>query len=110
MLVRYSVESDWVWALVQEEGLDTVDANRALGLPDDCREYSSVRNILQNLGIRSIRLMVSPTSIPSLKISLDCCFFLSISHLSSYIVSPVAWEKCGNYTGSLSHLKSYSKE
>ena len=46
--------------MVQEEGLDTVDANRALGLPDDCREYSSVRNILQNLGIRSIRLMVSP--------------------------------------------------
>lgn len=45
--------------VVQEEGLDTVDANRALGLPDDCREYSSVRNILQNLGIRSIRLMVS---------------------------------------------------
>lgn len=43
---------------LQEEGLDTVDANRALGLPDDCREYSSVRNILTDLGIRSIRLMV----------------------------------------------------
>ena len=43
---------------VQEEGLDTVDANRALGLPDDCREYSSVRNILSDLGIKSIRLMV----------------------------------------------------
>ena len=42
----------------QEEGLDTVDANRALGLPDDCREYSSVRNILADLRIRSIRLMV----------------------------------------------------
>ena len=42
----------------QEEGLDTVDANRALGLPDDCREYSSVRNILADLGISSIRLMV----------------------------------------------------
>ena len=43
---------------LQEEGLDTVDANRALGLPDDCREYTSVRNILADLGIRSIRLMV----------------------------------------------------
>lgn len=43
---------------MQEEGLDTVDANRALGLPDDCREYSSVRNILKDLGIKSIRLMV----------------------------------------------------
>jgi hypothetical protein len=27
---------------LQEKGLDTVDANRALGLPDDCREYSAV--------------------------------------------------------------------
>lgn len=43
---------------LQEEGLDTVDANRALGLPDDCREYSSVKNILNDLGIKSIRLMV----------------------------------------------------
>ena len=47
---------------LQEEGLDTVDANRALGLPDDCREYSSVRNILSDLDIKSIRLMVSPPS------------------------------------------------
>lgn len=44
----------------QEQGLDTVDANRALGLPDDCREYTSVRNILRDLGIKSIRLIVSP--------------------------------------------------
>lgn len=43
---------------LQEQGLDTVDANRALGLPDDCREYSSVKNILCDLGIRSIRLVV----------------------------------------------------
>ena len=43
---------------MQEEGLDTVDANRALGLPDDCREYSSVKNILKDLRIKSIRLMV----------------------------------------------------
>lgn len=42
----------------QEKGLDTVDANRALGLPDDCREYTSVRNILQQMGIKSIRLIV----------------------------------------------------
>ena len=47
-----------VWRGLQEEGLDTVDANRALGLPDDCREYSSVRNILSDLDIKSIRLMV----------------------------------------------------
>jgi hypothetical protein len=45
-------------ALKQEQGLDTVDANRALGLPDDCREYTSVRNILRDLAVRSVQLMV----------------------------------------------------
>ncbi|KAF8069623.1 ribBA [Scenedesmus sp. PABB004] len=44
---------------LQEQGLDTVDANRALGLPDDCREYTSVRNILRDLRIRSVRLMTN---------------------------------------------------
>lgn len=44
---------------LQEQGLDTVDANRALGLPDDCREYTAVRNILENLGIKSIQLITN---------------------------------------------------
>jgi GTP cyclohydrolase II len=44
---------------LQEQGLDTVDANRALGLPDDCREYSAVGHILQELGVKSIRLMTN---------------------------------------------------
>lgn len=44
---------------LQEKGLDTVDANRALGLPDDCREYSAVRHILADLRVSSIRLMTN---------------------------------------------------
>ncbi|KXZ50120.1 hypothetical protein GPECTOR_18g94 [Gonium pectorale] len=44
---------------LQEQGLDTVDANRALGLPDDCREYTSVRNMLLELGVKSIRLITN---------------------------------------------------
>lgn len=44
---------------LQEQGLDTVDANRALGLPDDCREYTSVRNILKDLRVQSIQLITN---------------------------------------------------
>lgn len=44
---------------LQEQGLDTVDANRALGLPDDCREYTSVRNMLKEMGVKSIRLITN---------------------------------------------------
>lgn len=44
---------------LQEKGLDTVDANRALGLPDDCREYSAVKHILNDLGVTSIILMTN---------------------------------------------------
>jgi len=52
---------------LQEEGFDTVDANRALGLPDDCREYSSVLNILKDLRIGSIQLMTNnPRKVRSL--------------------------------------------
>jgi hypothetical protein len=50
----------------QEQGLDTVDANRALGLPDDCREYTSVRNIIRDLKIKSVKLMVN-------KMTKSCC-------------------------------------
>eukprot|EP00457_Paulinella_chromatophora_P004216 gb/GEZN01004226.1/.p1 GENE.gb/GEZN01004226.1/~~gb/GEZN01004226.1/.p1 ORF type:complete len:559 (+),score=52.52 gb/GEZN01004226.1/:73-1677(+) len=44
---------------MQEFGLDTVDANRVLGLPDDSREYECVPVILNELGIPSIRLITN---------------------------------------------------
>ena len=44
---------------VQEEGLDTVDANRRLGLPDDSREYTAVENMLRELDVRSVQLMTN---------------------------------------------------
>jgi GTP cyclohydrolase II len=44
---------------LQEKGFDTVDANRQLGLPDDCREYTAVRNIIADLGITSVRLITN---------------------------------------------------
>jgi len=43
----------------QEGGLDTVDANRALGFPDDCREYTAVANMVKDLQLESIKLMTN---------------------------------------------------
>jgi GTP cyclohydrolase II len=44
---------------LQEQGHDTVDANRLLGLPDDARRYEAAADILADLGVRSIRLMTN---------------------------------------------------
>jgi len=42
---------------LQEDGLDTLDANLALGLPADSREYGGAAGILSDLGIRRVRLL-----------------------------------------------------
>ncbi|MFF3499300.1 GTP cyclohydrolase II [Streptomyces sp. NPDC003247] len=42
---------------LQAEGLDTVEANLALGLPVDARDYGVAAGILKDLGVRSVRLM-----------------------------------------------------
>ncbi|MFC8110912.1 GTP cyclohydrolase II, partial [Streptomyces sp. NPDC057299] len=42
---------------LQAEGLDTVEANLALGLPVDARDYGVAARILGDLGVRSVRLM-----------------------------------------------------
>jgi 3,4-dihydroxy 2-butanone 4-phosphate synthase/GTP cyclohydrolase II len=42
---------------LQEQGHDTVSANIALGLPVDAREYGLAVQILNDLGVRRIRLM-----------------------------------------------------
>ncbi|WP_225839987.1 GTP cyclohydrolase II [Streptomyces sp. NK08204] len=42
---------------LQAQGLDTVEANLALGLPVDARDYGVAAEILHDLGVRSVRLM-----------------------------------------------------
>jgi 3,4-dihydroxy 2-butanone 4-phosphate synthase/GTP cyclohydrolase II len=42
---------------LQDGGTDTVDANLALGLPVDAREWDEAASILRDMGVTSVRLM-----------------------------------------------------
>lgn len=53
---------------LQEQGLDTVDANLKLGHPEDARTYDAARDILKDLGVASIRLLTNnPHKVDSLR-------------------------------------------
>lgn len=44
---------------LQDTGLDTVDANLALGFKEDMREYYEAYQMLKNIGVKSVRLMTN---------------------------------------------------
>ena len=53
---------------LQEQGLDTVEANLALGLPEDVRDYRVAAEMLLDLGVRRARLLTNnPAKIEGLE-------------------------------------------
>ena len=53
---------------LQDQGMDTVDANLSLGAPADGRDYALAARILADLGQRTVRLMTNnPTKVEGLR-------------------------------------------
>ena len=53
---------------LQDKGLNTVEANRALGFKDDERDYELAAELIKALNIKSVRLLTNnPTKIVQLK-------------------------------------------
>jgi 3,4-dihydroxy 2-butanone 4-phosphate synthase/GTP cyclohydrolase II len=69
---------------LQEDGLDTVDANLKLGLPADLRDYGIGAQILTDLGLTSIRIL---TNNPKKIIGMEG-YGLSVSDQLPIIASP----------------------
>ncbi len=56
------------YELQQERGLDTVEANHALGLPSDARDYGVGAQVLHDLGLRRVRFL---TNNPKKRVGLE---------------------------------------
>lgn len=75
---------------LQDQGLDTVEANEKLGFKPDMRNYGIGAQILVDLGIRKMRLM---TNNPKKMVGLDG-YGLSIVEQIPIVIEPNEFNKC----------------
>ncbi len=74
---------------LQEEGLDTVDANTHLGFKDDERDYGVGAQILRELGVKKIRLI---TNNPVKRVGLEA-YGLEIVEIVPNVIEPNPYNK-----------------
>ena len=74
---------------LQDQGLDTVEANLALGFRDDERDYAIAAHMLQTLGVRSIQLMTNnPRKIDQLR-----SFGIDVSARLPHVLPPNSYNR-----------------
>jgi len=71
---------------LQEEGLDTVEANHRLGFPADARDYGIGAQILLDLGVRKVRLM---TNNPAKRVGIEG-YGLEVVEMVPILIQPNA--------------------
>ncbi len=74
---------------LQEEGLDTVDANTHLGFKDDERDYGVGAQILRELGVKKLRLI---TNNPVKRVGLEA-YGLEIVEIVPNVIEPNPYNK-----------------
>lgn len=71
---------------LQDQGLDTVDANLEQGLPIDAREYDVAAAILFDLGVSSVRLMTNNAR----KVEGLCRCGITVDHIVPLLAAPTS--------------------
>ncbi|KAL9658042.1 hypothetical protein ABK040_012281 [Willaertia magna] len=91
------------YELQETQGLNTVEANRVLGLPDDSREYFAVRDILNFFNISSIQLITNnPRKVTCLE-----KLGITVSKTIPCLVIPES-EQMAKYMDTKRHLMDHS--